>query len=182
MDEDNAASLYRDDAGWTIHRKRAWTVLFSGAHYDYIDFSITAGQESGTEESRQKLRTWMKHLSTFFHSLDFIHSKPLRAGLQMESKDLVESVLELPEDERVIYLADGRELIEEQAGQPIATTLRIALPAGDYRVLLYSPVSGLYSPVQRVESQGHIHLPLPAFEQDLVVRIQKDKMQKPIDK
>ncbi len=25
LDEDNAASMYRDTAGWTIHRKRAWT-------------------------------------------------------------------------------------------------------------------------------------------------------------
>ena len=24
MDQDNAASLYRDDEGWTVHRKRAW--------------------------------------------------------------------------------------------------------------------------------------------------------------
>ena len=45
MDEDNAASLYRDDTGWTIHRKRAWTTLFSGSHYDTIDFSITVGSE-----------------------------------------------------------------------------------------------------------------------------------------
>src|SRR5438128_12607375 len=38
-DEDNSASIYRDSVGWTIHRKRAWTSLFNGAHYDYIDFS-----------------------------------------------------------------------------------------------------------------------------------------------
>ena len=43
MDEDNCASLYRDEVGWTIHRKRAWTALLSGSHYDYIDFSINVG-------------------------------------------------------------------------------------------------------------------------------------------
>ncbi len=179
MDEDNAASLYRDNEGWIIHRKRAWTVLFSAAHYDYIDFSITAGQESGTEDSQQKIRTWMKHLSTFFESVDFIHSKPLRNGLEVESKDLVESVLELPNDEKLIYLADGRELAEDQAGQPVVTSLRLPLPAGLYSIRLYSPVSGLYSPVQRMESQGRIQISLPAFEQDLVVRIQKEKEVEP---
>ncbi|MBI3877453.1 MAG: hypothetical protein HY300_16100 [Verrucomicrobia bacterium] len=29
LDEDNAASLYHDDVGWTIHRKRAWIALMS---------------------------------------------------------------------------------------------------------------------------------------------------------
>ena len=50
MDEDNCASLYRDEVGWTIHRKRAWTALLSGSHYDYIDFSINVGTEAGTED------------------------------------------------------------------------------------------------------------------------------------
>ena len=40
QDEDNIASQYKDEEGWTIHRKRAWTVLLTGNHYDYIDFSI----------------------------------------------------------------------------------------------------------------------------------------------
>ena len=40
LDEDNAATRFRDENGWTIHRKRAWTTLFCGAHYDMIDFSI----------------------------------------------------------------------------------------------------------------------------------------------
>ena len=29
LDEDNAATLYRDPVGWTIHRKRAWVALLS---------------------------------------------------------------------------------------------------------------------------------------------------------
>ena len=53
LDEDNAASLYRDTVGWTIHRKRAWTVVLSGAHYDFIDFSVTVGNEAGTAESQK---------------------------------------------------------------------------------------------------------------------------------
>ena len=37
-DEDNAASMYVDDTGWTIQRKRAWMAVMCGAHYDFIDF------------------------------------------------------------------------------------------------------------------------------------------------
>jgi hypothetical protein len=99
--------------------------------------------------------------------------------LEVESKDLVESILELPNGEKLIYLADGRELTEDQVGEPVVTALRLPLPAGLYSIRLYSPVSGLYSPVQRMESQGRIQLSLPAFEQDLVVRIQKEKEVEP---
>ena len=83
MDEDNCASLYRDEVGWTIHRKRAWTALLSGSHYDYIDFSINVGAEAGTEASRAKIRTWMKNLSEFFPLLRFCavaRSKQLATG------------------------------------------------------------------------------------------------------
>ena len=62
LDEDNTASMYRDMTGWTIHRKRAWTALLSGCHYDYIDFSITVGSEAGTAASRAAIRSWMQHL------------------------------------------------------------------------------------------------------------------------
>ena len=48
QDEDNIASQYKDVEGWTIHRKRAWISLLSGAHYDYIDFSIINYCETGT--------------------------------------------------------------------------------------------------------------------------------------
>ena len=81
-DEDNAASMYRDKTGWTIHRKRAWTALLSLCHYDYIDFSITAGSETGTRESNRLIRTWMKHLSDFMRTIDFVHAEALRIGWQ----------------------------------------------------------------------------------------------------
>src|SRR5262249_32091030 len=76
LDEDNTATLYRDPVGWTIHRKRAWVAAMSQAHYDFIDFSITVGSESGTRASRAQIRTWMKHLSEFMHGLDFVHAEP----------------------------------------------------------------------------------------------------------
>ena len=79
-DEDNTASMYRDPIGWTIHRKRAWIALFSQCHYDYIDFSITVGSETGTRQSNRMLRTWMKHLVRL-HADDRLRSRTSRAGL-----------------------------------------------------------------------------------------------------
>src|SRR6185436_16946696 len=77
QDEDNIASQYKDDEGWTIHRKRAWTVLLTGGHYDYIDFSIINGFETGTSASQAAIRNWFKILSEFIHSLDLVNARPL---------------------------------------------------------------------------------------------------------
>ena len=68
--------MFRDDDGWTIHRKRAWLALLSGSQYDMIDFSVQIGHEAGTPESAAKLRSWFKNLSQFFSSIDFLHAAP----------------------------------------------------------------------------------------------------------
>ena len=60
FDEDNAASNGLDEQAWTLHRKRAWTTICSGGHYNMIDFSIqVGGQEAGTPASQAMIRTWM---------------------------------------------------------------------------------------------------------------------------
>ncbi len=48
-DEDNAASMYRDKTGWTIHRKRAWTAVFRCA--------ITITSISRSQPARRRART-----------------------------------------------------------------------------------------------------------------------------
>src|SRR4029079_7944295 len=81
LDEDNAASMFQDEAGWTIHRKRAWVALLSGSHYDVIDFSIQIGKETGTPESSRLLRAWFKILSQFFATVDYVHATPRPAWI-----------------------------------------------------------------------------------------------------
>jgi len=173
MDEDNAASMYRDKTGWTIHRKRAWTTLLSGSHYDYIDFSITVGNEAGTDASRQMIRSWMRNLSEFFHSVDFIRSRPLLNWAEVEPDFLVESVLEIPGEEYIVYVADAREVTDPKTGEPIRATLRFPLPAGRYQVRFYSPVSGSYTPAARLPGDGNTKLDLPPFQDDLVIRVNR---------
>jgi len=170
LDEDNAASMYRDTNGWTIHRKRAWTALMNGCMYDYIDFSITVGRESGTPASRAGIRSWMQHLSEFMESFDFVHSKLETDWLTAYPEHMVLSGLESTGQDYVAYLGDARELGEPGAGEPIEGSVTLRLPPGSYDVALYSPASGLYSPAIRVEGGSASALPLPAFTQDIVVR------------
>ena len=169
LDEDNAASMYRDTTGWTIHRKRAWTALLNGCHYDYIDFSITVGSESGTAASQREIRAWMQHLSEFMTSFDFIHSKPDTGWIAGLPANLVPSALAVSGRDYVAYLADSRELTDPTAGEEIEGRLSLSLPPGSYDVSLYSPVTGEYSPAIQVKG-GDSVLTLPHFRQDIVVR------------
>lgn len=172
LDEDNTASLYRDHDGWTIHRKRAWTAVMSGCHYDYIDFSITVGREDGTAASRGAIRTWMRHLTEFIHDVDVIHATPDSAWLRVTAEHAVACGLRVRDQAYVAYIADARELGEPGAGSPLGGALQLDLPRGSYRVSLYSPAGGLYAPAVAVQGGEPVTLELAPFVDDvaLVVR------------
>jgi hypothetical protein len=165
LDEDNVASQYKDYDGWTIHRKRAWTTLFCACHYDYIDFSIINYCEKGTEESQRCIRTWMKHLSEFIHSIDLVRAKPLVNWLQEQPDKTVEAVL-----------AVEGELTDPGAGNTIQDSIAFDLPEGSYQMACFSPVTGLYSPCVPVQFGKPIRISVPAFHHDIVIRIVRCKV------
>jgi hypothetical protein len=183
-DEDNIASQYKDVEGWTIHRKRAWISLLSGAHYDYIDFSIINYCETGTPEAQRAIRTWMGNLARFMQSLDLVQARPLPGLLHSQPPYTVEAVFGLEGRDICVYLADEREVpsardlppdvvTDAEAGQPIAGAIELELASGTYTVTTYAPTTGLYSPATLLEGGGTVTLRLPAFVHDLVVRITK---------
>jgi hypothetical protein len=174
FDEDNSCTNGLDPEAWTIHRKRAWTVICSGGHYDMIDFSIqAAGGEAGSPAARAHIRTWLKHLSTFIHAVDFVHTTPARGFCSTTPPHTLAATLANPGREYVIYVADCREKEEPAAGEPCAGTLAFELPEGAYQARLYEPVSGEYrGGAIRLEG-GAARLDLPEFVHDLVVHVQR---------
>lgn len=171
-DEDNAASMYRDPVGWTIHRKRAWTALLSQCHYDYIDFSITSGSETGTHESSRQIRTWIKHLSDFMQTVDFVHAHSAPHWIVEKPPHVVESALALPGGDYVGYLADDRESTDPTSGQTISGNVSVRLPAGAYLASFYSPTTGLRSPAIPITGDDKpVEVPLAPFEHDVVLRV-----------
>ena len=169
-DEDNSSSTSKDFDAWTNNRKRAWTTLLSGAHFDVIDFSIINYCETGTPASQKHIRTWMKHLSEFVHSIDLAHAHPLSNVVTNLPEHICESVFGVEGEDYCIYMADEREIDAPGYGTPIAGRVGISIPVGEYRVSLYSPASGLYSPILQITG-GKITLDLPPFEHDLCIRI-----------
>lgn len=181
QDEDNIASQYKDDEAWTIHRKRAWMSLMCGAHYDYIDFSITIYTPTGTTQSSRTIRTWMKHLSSFVHSFDLARARPLLGVVAEAPPSTLEAAFGIAGEDFCIYLADERELPAARdlpngaegdyaAGLPIEGSLLLNLPTGSYQVSCFDPASGLYSPSIPIQGGEGTRLTIPTFTHDLAVR------------
>lgn len=174
-DEDNCATRFRDVMGWTIHRKRAWVSLFSGAHYDMIDFSIQNYLETGTPESNRLLRSWFCNLSRFIHRMDLGRCRPLTGLLRTQPEHTLEACYGIPGSDYAIYLADARESDEPGAGGPIAGEISLELLPGEYRMYCYSPATGASSPGIWFKTEGLTRLAVPEFEQDIVVRIARHR-------
>ncbi len=185
QDEDNIASQYKDAEAWTIHRKRAWTTLLTGGHYDYIDFSIINGCETGTPASQAQLRSWFQHLAGFVHSLDLVRARPLPGLVQDAPPHALDVAFGVPGEDVAVYLADERELatardlpdgdqLERGAGQPLSGALTLGLPAGDYTVAAFDPQTGQSAPAQPLHSDGApVTLAVPEFVHDLVLRLRR---------
>jgi hypothetical protein len=173
LDEDNAASQYKDAMGWTIHRKRAWVTLLSGGHYDTIDFSIINYCETGTPESQLHIRTWMKNLSEYIHSIDLVRARPALQVLRKYPEHTLPCVLAVAGEDYSIYLADERELDEPGAGEVISGEVVCDIPEGDYELACFSPVTGLYSPWITLHWDQNTCLRVPDFNHDILIRIRQ---------
>ena len=173
LDEDNAASRYKDVRGWTIHRKRAWTTLLCGGHYDMIDFSIINYCETGTADSRRGIRAWMGHLARFVHSMDLVRARPLDASVK-PPPHTVASVFGVEGEDYCIYLADAREWDEGTGGETIGGEIAIDLPDGRFVMSCYSPATGLYSPAAALTGKKDLRIALPDFQDDLVIRFRRE--------
>jgi hypothetical protein len=189
QDEDNIASEFRNVEGWTIHRKRAWVTVLTGAHYDYIDFSILPYLETGTPESQRCIRSWIGYLARFIHTLDLARVRPLDVAISEQPAHTLETVFGVPDEDIVIYLADERELTgahftmlkdsgvtletSADAGQPISGALVLDLPEGEFDVACFDPATGLYSPGISISGGAGVRLALPTFRDDVVVRLRR---------
>ena len=172
-DEDNAATQYKEVEGWTVHRKRAWTAVMSGAHYDMIDFSIVPYLETGTDASQAGIRKWMAHLSTFVHSIDLSRARPLEGWVKGHPDECLVSVLAAPGEDYCVYLADRRELTDPGSGDPIEGSLLLDFPEGAFEASCFSPETGVYSPSVPIDGGDGREIKLPAFRNDIAVRLKK---------
>ncbi|MBD3173582.1 MAG: cellulase family glycosylhydrolase [Armatimonadia bacterium] len=170
MDEDNVASRFTDETGWTIHRKRAWVTLLCGAHYDMIDFSIHARLPRGTHESRAGLRAPMGFLAGAMRSMNLVASAPLPDLVASAPDETLAVAFGAGGSDSLIYLCDARESGDGGCGDTIEGSLVLDLPDGQHVARCMSPATGQYSPGITIGG-GRVEVSLPRFRHDLALRI-----------
>jgi hypothetical protein len=174
LDEDNCATQYRDLFGWTVHRKRAWTTLLCGAHYNLIDFSILPCLAVGTEESRRYLRACIGYLARFLHTFDLLRSRPLQGMVMAQPESTCESVFGIPGEDFVVYLAEEREANATGFGKPIGGILELKTPDADYLLSCFHPLTGVSSPEIPVRADNAtLRFVIPGFMHDIAVRVRR---------
>jgi hypothetical protein len=116
----------------------------------------------------------MKHLSTFIHAPEFVHTTPVRDFCHETPAHTLAATLAHPGAEYVIYVADKREKEDPGCGEPCSGRLRLSLPAGRYQARLYAPAIGGYTGEPRELMGGEAALQLEPFVHDVVIHIQAE--------
>jgi len=173
MDEDNVASEYREYEGWIIHRKRAWTTVMCGAHYDYIDFSIQTACPAGTPESRKYIRSWFKHLQSYLETMDLAACRPLNDCVAEAPEHTISSVMGVDGREYHVYIADARETDDPEYGGKTLGRLVLDTTPGEYTASVYSPESGQFSIGIDITGGKGTEVILPPFIHDVLIRLKK---------
>jgi hypothetical protein len=178
LDEDNNASRYMDERGWTIHRQRAWIALLSGCHYDYIDFSVLAGRERSTPDGRRLLR---RRFGTLAH---FWEENQIWSTIADD-----EGSVEVPAGCVAVVARDGRssrgpvyvyvaaevpsDLAVPFTDRAVEGTLALDLPPGGYLTYWFEPGTGRYFGWENRNSTGRTEMQLPGTANDAVAVIKQ---------
>ena len=176
LDEDNNASRYTDERGWTIHRQRAWIALLSGCHYDFIDFSVLAGRERSTASGRRLLRGPFAALVHFWEE-NQVWATALEDEAGLAAPEGCTAVV--ARDKRTplgaVFAYVAAEVPSDLAApftdRPLEGVLELSLPPGDYLAYWFAPATGRYFGWEKRHSTGAIGLRLPGTANDVAAII-----------
>ncbi len=178
LDEDNNASRYMDERGWTIHRQRAWIALLSGCYYDYIDFSVLAGRERSTPDGRRLLRRPFGTLAQFWEE-NQIWSATLDDAADATAPEGCTEVV--ARDKRsplgAVYVYVAAEIPNDLAvpftDRAVEGALGLNLAPGDYLTYWFAPATGRYFGWENRRSTGRVEMQLPGTANDVVAVIKR---------
>lgn len=173
LDEDNNASRFMDERGWTIHRQRAWIALLSGCHYDYIDFAVRPGIERGPVDDQRGGRRWFAVLAHFWDE-NRIWRTSADDDIAKAPAGLVAVGCRDDAGARYIYVAAQLSSDLAEPFQPVAVegSLHLDLPSGDYLLYFFAPETGRYFGWRTVRSESGVSVDLPGTANDVIVVVQ----------
>jgi hypothetical protein len=177
LDEDNVASRFMDERGWTIHRQRAWVALMSGCHYDFIDFSILAGRERSTADGRRLLRARFGTLAQFWEENQIWATVPDDAAQAAPPSGCTAVVARDDRSPSTVYVYVAAEVPHDLAvpfdDRSVEGPLEVDLPSGDYLTYWFAPETGRYFGWENRRSTGRLQLELPGAPNDVVALIKR---------
>lgn len=176
LDEDNNASRFMDERGWTIHRQRAWIALLSGCYYDFIDFSILPGRERGTDDDRRLLRARFGALARFWAE-NGIWATVIddEAAAQAPDGCTALAVRDPASGARYVYVAGqtSADVTVPFTAVPVGGELHLNVPEGQYLTYWFSPETGHYFGWETHRSSGQLRLTLPRATNDVVAVVKQ---------
>ncbi len=154
------------------YRTEAWDfILAGGGLFNHLDYSFVAGKEDGTflypktqpGGGNPGFRKQMKVLREFMTDFDFIRMKPDNSVIQggIPEGGTARALVE-PGKAIALYL---------RSGKTAATALQIGLPQGSWVAEWVNPLSGAISGKVEVQGGGVREIKVPAYEQDIALRI-----------
>jgi hypothetical protein len=176
LDEDNNASRFMDERGWTIHRQRAWIALLSNCHYNFIDFSILPGRERSSEDGRRLLRSRFGTLARFWEE-NRIWSTRIddEAGAEAPEGCIALALRDerSATNARYVYVATevSNDLTVPFSDRPVEGALQLNLPRGEYLTYWFAPGTGRYFGWETRPSAGRMQVQLPGTANDIVAVI-----------
>lgn len=172
LDEDNAATQYTNDFGWTLHRKRAWVAVLNGCHYDMIDFTIRPGVSF--DAGGQLLRRWTRFLGRACERWAVADAVGWDGfTLAPADHDLVAVGTHNGAGSWLLYVSDAAEAMPTDTPADQHVELRLTLPLGSYRVAIHRPSDGSEVATMAWDSTGsESTLDLPQFVNDLLVVVE----------
>jgi hypothetical protein len=160
-----------------IQRKRVCMTVMCGGplrSHRFLHSSRPGGRYGGFTEEDSYLDP-LPVSSEFMHSFDFIRAQPVPGWVETKPEHLVDATLAKPGSDYIAYLADGRELCDPTAAQPVCGPIAFGLPEATYGVYFYSSTAGVYSRRVRVRGGDRITLEIRSFEQDIVLRATRER-------
>jgi len=146
-------------------RKMMWADFAAGGHSNFYDFAHWRGTGRTNEDGQpahpppREILAGGRHLSSFVKRIPFWEMTPADHCLTQPDTETHAMALAAPGQSYVVYL------LGEQV-----SSIKLAVPEGDYRLQWYDPKTGEQTEASPVGSVGgQLVLAVPSFDQDVVL-------------
>lgn len=142
-------------------RKQYWIWAVSG---DYCNYHSRGGCHVTLE--REPGEQYWPHYVAFWHETEWWRMTPVTDPIAYPSCSQVRAYALTAPNSAIVYLCSMDTGLEVPAGQ-----ITLPMRPGRYRCMWYNPSTGNYAGPEDVSSDGSVYLSVPAFRDDLAIRL-----------